>query len=431
MGFSLDVNIPVMTVFIQGLLSFFSPCILPLIPLYMGYLSGGTMKRDTDGKITYKRSIVMINTFFFVLGVSVTFLVLGLGVSALGTFLHKYQIWFTRIGSVLIIFLGLYQLGVFGSNKLLGNTHKLPFRLEKLAMSPITAFLMGFTFSFAWTPCVGPALTSVLLMAASAEKKMMGFLLIGVYTIGFILPFLIVGLFTTSVIGFFKKHMKIVRYTVRIGGILMILMGILMFTGKMNAITGYLSDASISTEDFNDDDTEEDNIQEDVTGEDNKDKDVEEDTERKETVPAPDFTLIDQYGNTHTLSEYKGKTVFLNFWATWCGPCRNEMPDIQKLYEEYSREGEEALIILGVATPGIGGEGTVEEITQFMKENGYTYPVLMDTTGEIAYGTWGVSSFPTTYMINRDGNVEGYISGQLSEDIMRNIIKQTMEGDTN
>ena len=424
MGFSLDINIPVMTVFIQGLLSFFSPCVLPLIPLYMGYLSGGTMKRDEDGKITYKRSKVMINTFFFVLGVSVTFFVLGLGVSAIGTFFHKYQIWFTRIGSILIIFLGLYQLGIFGNSKILGNTHKLPFQLDKLAMSPITAFLMGFTFSFAWTPCVGPALTSVLLMAASAEKQMMGFLLIGVYTIGFILPFLIVGLFTTSVLGFFKKHMSVVKYTVRIGGVLMILMGVLMFTGKMNAITGYLSDSSISTENSKDND-------EDVTEEDNSDVDVDEETETKEEIPAPDFTLIDQYGNTHTLSEYKGKTVFLNFWATWCEPCRNEMPDIQKLYEEYSREGDEPLIILGVATPGIGGEGTMEEITQFMNETGYTYPVLMDTTGEIAYGTWGVSSFPTTYMINRDGNVEGYISGQLSEDIMRSIIKQTMEGDTN
>lgn len=421
MGFSLDVNISVITVFIQGLLSFFSPCVLPLIPLYIGYLSGGTMRRDAEGNITYKRSKVMVNTFFFVLGVSITFLILGLGVSTLGTFFHKYQIWFTRVGGVLVIFLGLYQLGVFGNSKLLGNTHKLPFKMDKLVMSPITAFFMGFTFSFAWTPCVGPALTSVLLMVASAEKQALGFFLIGVYTIGFILPFLCVGLFTTSVLAFFKKHMNVVKYTVRIGGILMVLMGVLMFTGKMNTITEKLSDGSISTEDSK---------EEDIDGEMPEEDDANTDSV-KEEILAPDFTLVDQYGNTHTLSEYKGKTVFLNFWATWCGPCRNEMPDIQKLYEEYSREGDEALIILGVATPGIGGEGSVEEITQFMEKNGYTYPVLMDTTGEIAYGTWGVSSFPTTYMIDREGNVEGYISGQLSEDMMRSIIKQTMEGDTN
>ena len=92
-------------------------------------------------------------------------------------------------------------------------------------MSPITALIMGFTFSFAWTPCVGPALTSVLLMAASASTKLWGFLLIGVYTIGFVLPFLAVGLFTTKLLEFFKAHVKVVRYTAKIGGVLMIFMG--------------------------------------------------------------------------------------------------------------------------------------------------------------------------------------------------------------
>lgn len=115
-------------------------------------------------------------------------------------------------------------------------------------MSPITAFIMGFAFSFAWTPCVGPALTSVLLMAGSAESGAKGFLLIGVYTIGFILPFLLAGIFTARLLDLFKKHMKIVRYTVKIGGVLMVLMGLLMFTGKMNDITGYLSSAGQKTE---------------------------------------------------------------------------------------------------------------------------------------------------------------------------------------
>lgn len=147
-------------------------------------------------------------------------------------------------------------------------------------------------------------------------------------------------------------------------------------------------------------------------------------------IPAPDFELTDQFGNTHTLEDYRGKTIFLNFWATWCPPCRAEMPDIQKLYEEYSTEGEEALIILGVATPGIGNETTEEGVAQFMEENGYTYPVLMDTSGELTM-KYGISAYPTTFMIDREGNVFGYISGQLSEDMMRSIIKQTMDGKLN
>lgn len=409
MGFTMDLQIPAIAVFLQGLLSFFSPCVLPLIPLYVGYLSGGTMKRDENGNLEYKKSTVMINTVCFVLGVSVTFFVLGLGVSALNTFVRGYQYWITRIGGVIIILLGLYQMGILGNSKLLGNTHKLPFRMGKLAMSPVTAFLMGFTFSFGWTPCVGPVLTSVLLMAASAEQQLMGFLLIGIYTIGFVFPFLLVGLFTTSLLQFFKSHMNVIKYTVKVGGVLMILIGVLMFTGKLNSVFGYLSDSAI--------DTNEEHVN--VDG----DKREEESDKTSVEVAAPDFSLVDQYGNTHRLSDYRGKTVILNFWATWCGPCKSEMPDIQALHEEYSMGNE--VVIIGIAAPNLGRETNAEGIAAFLEENGYTYPVLMDETGE-QFSVYGISAFPTTYMIRPDGNIEGYVQGAISKDIMKNIIEQTM-----
>ena len=413
MNFSLDVSVPALTVFFQGLLSFFSPCVLPLIPLYIGYLSGGTGKRGADGKIHYQKSKVMIHTLCFVIGVSFAFFALGLGVSALGSFLNKNQMLFARIGGVIIVLFGFYQLGVFGNSRVLGKERRLPFHLDKLAMSPLTALIMGFTFSFAWTPCVGPALTSVLLMAASASTRGMGFLLIGVYTVGFVLPFLAVGLFTSTVLEFFKSHGKAVRYTVKAGGVLMVLMGVLMFTGKMNSVTGYLSGVPADTvQEKEESKTEEENTS----------------AGTEETVtPAVDFTLKDQYGNTHTLSEYKGKTVFLNFWATWCPPCKAEMPDIQKIYEEYQEKGDDSLVILGIAAPNWGQEQSQEGITAFLEEMGYTYPVVMDTTGEM-FMAYGISSFPTTFMIDKEGNVFGYASGQLSEDMMRSIIRQTVEG---
>lgn len=421
MNFSLDVSVPALTVFFQGLLSFFSPCVLPLIPLYIGYLSGGTGKRGADGKIHYQKSKVMIHTLCFVIGVSFAFFALGFGVSALGSFLNKNQMLFARIGGVIIVLFGFYQLGVFGNSRVLGKERRLPFHLDKLAMSPLTALIMGFTFSFAWTPCVGPALTSVLLMAASANTKVMGFVLIGVYTVGFVLPFLAVGLFTTTLLEIFKSHMNVVKYTVKVGGALMILMGVLMFTGKMNAFTGYLSggtNANLESQE----ETEKES--EDAS----EDKEENKEEESKETVvPAIDFTLKDQFGNEHTLSDYKGKTVFLNFWATWCGPCRSEMPDIQKLYETYETEGDNAVIILGVAAPGLDQEKDEAGIKAFLDENGYTYPTLMDTTGDL-FSEYGISSFPTTFMIDREGNVFGYVSGALNEDMMKNIIEQTLEG---
>ena len=409
MGFSLEISVPVLTVFFQGLLSFFSPCVLPLIPIYIGYLSGGTGQIGEDGRIHFKRSKVLFHTVFFVLGVSFAFFLLGLGFSAMGNFLKENQIWFARIGGVIVILFGLYQMGFLGKSYFLGKERRLPFKMDLLAMSPVTALVMGFTFSFAWTPCVGPALASVLLMTASAATKVTGFLYIAVYTAGFVLPFLAVGLFTTTLLEFFKSHMKVVHYTVKIGGILMIFMGILMLTGKMNAVSGALS----STE-----------TQEEAT--ETESEEEEEAAEEVKTIPAIDFTLKDQYGNTHTLSDYKGKTVFLNFWATWCSPCRAEMPDIQKLYEEFQQE-EEDIVILGVAAPNLGREKSEEGIKGFLEENGYTYPVLMDTEAE-AFQAYGINSFPTTFMIDKDGNVFGYIPGQLSEETMRDIIRQTVDG---
>ena len=441
MGFTIETGISAVTVFIQGLLSFFSPCVLPLVPLYLGYLAGG-LNVGTGGSAVQagdpgagpagpgkrERLKLFIRVLFFTLGISGAFFVLGMGASAAGSFFNDNRMLFARIGGVLVVLFGLYQLGVFGSSKVLGSEHRLPLRLEKMTMSPVTALIMGFAFSFAWTPCVGPALTSVLLMAGSAETGAKGFLLIGVYTLGFILPFLAAGIFTAGLLAWFKKHMKIVRYTVKVGGVLMILMGLLMFTGKMNDITGYLSSASQSST-GTDADASDSGKEDPADGEGGGDAaDSDDGADADQTVRAYEFEMEDQFGNVHRLDDYKGKVIFLNFWATWCGPCRNEMPEIQMLYKEYAAQGENAEVaVIGVAGPGMGGEGSREEITAFMEENGYTYPVLMDETGEM-FSYYGISAFPTTFMIDRDGNVYGYVSGQLTEDIMRSIIDQTLEG---
>lgn len=436
MGFSLDISIPAATVFCQGIFSFFSPCVLPLLPLYIGYLSGGTGKREEDGQLHYDRKKAMVHTFFFVLGISFAFFVLGLGVSALGQFFKGNQLMFARAGGVFVILIGLYQLGIFGTSEVLSRERRLPFSINVLAMSPVTAFLLGFTFSFAWTPCVGPALASVLLMAASAAAQTKGFLLIGVYTLGFVLPFLAVGFFTTTLLDFFKRHGNVVFYTVKAGAVLMILMGVMMLTGRMSSVTGSLAENTMSAGQESEVELRETESQTAESGDGRpetaagaEESTAEEPAAEEElpVIPAIDFTLKDQSGNSHTLSDYKGKTVFLNFWATWCPPCRREMPDIQKLYEEYSAEEDPSVIILGIAAPDYGSEGSEEEITAFLEENGYTYPVVMDTTGEF-FMQYGIYSFPTTFMIDKDGNVFGYATGQLSEDMMRSIIEQTVTG---
>ena len=140
--------------------------------------------------------------------------------------------------------------------------------------------------------------------------------------------------------------------------------------------------------------------------------------------PAPDITLTDQYGNTHTLSDYRGKVVFLNFWATWCPPCREEMPYIQEIYEETMEDDDTDLVILSVAAPNQGRETSEKGIRSFLDENGYTYPVLMDYDGSVLLDYY-VASYPTTFMIDTRGNIYGYVPGAMTKEIMEEIIRQT------
>lgn len=380
MGFDLSVGISAVTVFLQGLLSVFSPCVLPLIPLYIGYLAGGTAAVQPDGTIRYPRRRVLVNTLFFVLGISFAFFLLGMGFTALGRFFSGNRTLFTRCSGVLILVFGLYQLGIFGRSSAMDSEHRFHLPLNRLAMNPLTALLLGFTFSFAWTPCVGPALSGVLLMASSAPER--GFLLIGVYTLGFVIPFLLVGLFTGTVLDLFKKYHNVVRYTTRIGAVLLILMGLMTLTGFTGRLSGVLSQTGGS--------------------------------------PSASSGAAPQVTATPAPTE-----------EPETDPDAIPAPDFQSLYESYGSNGED-LIVLGVANPSSAEnpravDGSIDEVSGFLSDNGYTFPVVMDTTGDVL-SAYGISAFPTTFMIDTEGNVFGYVTGQLTADMMESIVTQTMTG---
>lgn len=441
-------NINLMMVFIQGLLSFFSPCIIPLIPVYMGYLAGNTNEVNEDGSIKYNRIKVMIHTLFFVLGISFSFFILGMAFSSLGKFFNTNKMLFTRIGGIIIIILGLFQLGIF-EFKFLQRERKFNLNLSKKEANPIIAFLMGFTFSFAWTPCVGAYLSSVLLMAASAKTKVIGNMLIIIYASGFLIPFLLLGLFTAQVLSFLKKRKNFVKYSIKIGGVILVIMGVMTFTGWMNSFSTYLNsftgagnnitdvvDGELDGDMNNTPDTEDiiidDTSKEENIEEESIDDEIEEGSKdvESELLPIIDFTLIDQYGNTHTLSDYKGKVVFLNFWATWCPPCKKEMPDIEEIYKEYGLN-EDEVVVLGVANPKSkeypnNSDEDKEYITSFLEKNAYTFPTVFDETGE-TYGSYFISSFPTTFIITKEGEVLGYIPGMMTKDMMISVIKQALD----
>lgn len=411
----LSPDISAIAVFLQGLFSFFSPCVLPLLPVYFGYLSGGTAERNADGSLRFDRGRVMINTFFFILGISAAFFLLGMGASAAGSALLKHQKLIMRVGGILMILFGLYQSGLLGEWGFLARERRLPFRFETMATSPVMAFAFGFVFSFAWTPCVGPMLSSVLILAAAEPEK--GMVMIMFYTLGFVIPFLLLGLFSETVMKLVKKHKGIMAFTMKAGSVLMIALGLLLFAGKL-AGTGIAAPQQNATQ--NTQQTQ--NAQPD----DKLSKSAgQREKQTQNAIAAIPFTLKDQYGKTHSLAGYKGKIVFLNFWATWCPPCRAEMPDIQKLYERSSQEGRDAVIVLGVAAPELGSETDKVGVKAFMEKNGYTYPVLMDEGGKL-FEAYGIRAIPTTYLIDRRGNVIGRVQGALSAENLEKIIQQAL-----
>lgn len=411
-------NLNFIVVFLEGVISLFSPCVLPIIPVYIAILTGSTGEK-TDN-IYENRSKPITNTILFVLGISTTFFILGMSMSYLSSFIFKNKQVLNIVGGIIIILMGIFFLGIIKLPSFGGSVKS---SVQKREMSPLTAFLLGFTFSWGWSPCVGPMLASAIVMASNASSRVSGNIMILVYTLGFILPFLIIAIFYNKLANHLDKLNEHSDKIKKIGGILLIITGILMATGGMDKFIGAVNTDSIpvSTE------KEKEEVKEDKSEDTTKvteEEDKNEEEEEKKIIPAKDFTLVDQNGETHILSDYKGKVVFLNFWATWCPPCKAEMPDIQALYEERGLNKED-VVVIGVASPNLGKEGSEEDIKNYLTENELSFPVVFDIDGS-AVMNYQISAYPTTFIIDKDGNVEGYVPGAIPKDFMDKIIDDVL-----
>ncbi len=423
-------NVSALIVFAQGILSFFSPCVLPLIPLYVGYLMGGAREVDEAGNVIYPRATIFLNTVGFVLGISFAFAVLGVGFSALGQLLSDARGVLSVVAGVVMVLFGLYMLGAFGRTMAIEQERRLPFKLDRWAMSPLAAFVLGFTFSFAWTPCVGPVLASVLLMASASASAVAGFALVGLYAIGFCLPFLAVGLFTGQVLTLIKKHRGIVQVATKIGAILLIVMGVLTMTGLMNGASSMLAKAgsgvdlsAVSGEDA----ASESGESAESSGEEAASGTVRSGggSSASGSMAAPAFELADLDGTSHALEDYRGKVVVLDFFTTWCTYCKQTLPDLQAIYEE-TGENQGDVVILGVANPATTEHPDNADVSEgmvgsFLHGLGVTYPTLLDETGDVL-SDYQVKGFPTTAIIGPDGTLVKYVPGAVSKDVLENYI---------
>lgn len=386
-------NISVLIAFVEGLISFFSPCVIPLLPIYLGYLSGN-MEEEA-----FSRKKTIFFTMSFILGIFIALLFLNTSFTVISMFFKSASIWFIRIGGIFIILLGCIQLGLL-KIPFFAKTFHLSFNFASRRMSPILAFIMGFTFSFSWTPCIGPALTSILILASNSGSFWVSTLYVMVYAIGFALPFLLISFFAKQVTTYFQKHHKALAVIVKIGGIILILMGAMMFAGKLSV----LGSSAVGDE---------------------QDVETQEETTNEESTKAPRFALEDQFGNKIKMSSFEGKVVLMNFWATWCPNCEKEIPALQALYEKYKDSEDVAIITL--VSPNVGKEQDVAGIMSYIEEHEISFPVLFDSESR-AFSQYGISAFPTMFLIDKEQNVYGYIPGMIDQETMQDLIDKALSG---
>jgi cytochrome c-type biogenesis protein len=234
----MEQELSLLIVFAAGLLSFLSPCVLPLIPGYIAFVSGLSLDSMTErGSTDKKLASAMLSSVLFVFGFSAVFVLLGASATWLGGFLVQRMPLFVNIAGMFIIIFGLQQIGIFKFG-FMQATKQIDLPAEKLG--PFKAPLLGAAFAFGWTPCVGPILAAILTYAATMDTVGKGVMLLIVYSAGLGIPFLLT---TLAMKGFFKLFSRIKKYMgliQRISGAILVVLGILMITGKLTLIAAKL-----------------------------------------------------------------------------------------------------------------------------------------------------------------------------------------------
>ncbi|HEX7023937.1 MAG TPA: cytochrome c biogenesis protein CcdA [Gemmatimonadales bacterium] len=225
-------NVTLLLAFAGGVLSFLSPCVLPLVPSYLGFVTGFTLNEMAD-----RRRMAMIHALLFVLGFTLIFMLFGAAATALGRVLKYYEIWFQRIGGVLIILLGLYCLGVL---KLSFLDQDARLHLDRKPVGFLGSVLVGMAFAAGWTPCIGPILGPILGMAATESNLSRGMVLLFAYSLGLAVPFLLAAWAVETFLNLFKRFRRFLPWVQRISGVLLIAMGILLATGLFTRMAGWL-----------------------------------------------------------------------------------------------------------------------------------------------------------------------------------------------
>ncbi len=229
--------------FLAGLLSFLSPCVLPLVPSYVSFITGLSFEDLTSGIDRKKvRFLTITNSVAFILGFSAVFISLGASSSVIGQFLFDYQEWIRIIGGILVIIFGLFVAGFLKMDFLMRD-RKL--HLSGKPAGYIGTFIVGMTFAAGWTPCIGPILGTILVYASSKASAVYGLKLLAVYSAGLALPFFLSSLAINSFLSYSRKVLRYMKVIMVVSGLLLILFGIMLLTNRIRELSSLFPDLGI------------------------------------------------------------------------------------------------------------------------------------------------------------------------------------------
>jgi len=221
--------------FVAGILSFLSPCVLPLVPSYLTFVTGMSLE-DLQGGVD--RRTTLIHALLFVAGFTAIFLLLGASASFLGQFFRHYEVWIARVGGLIIMVLGLHLAGAFRFTPLMREKR---FHLHDKPAGYLGTLGVGAAFGAGWTPCIGPVLGAILTFAASQDQFWSGVGLLFVYSLGLAVPFLLSALALDGFLRAFGRFRRVLPALQVISGILLVILGLLLLTGTFSALSGFLT----------------------------------------------------------------------------------------------------------------------------------------------------------------------------------------------
>ena len=374
--------------FAAGILSFLSPCVLPLVPGYISLMSGVSIDNLKEG--VSSRRAVIINSLAFNAGLSVIFLVLGTTAGLVGAAITSNP-WVRIIGGLVIIAFGLQLIGLLKIGALYKDTR---FFSSDKPRGVLGSAALGMAFAAGWTPCIGPILGGIIGLAATSGGWRSGLVLSAFYSAGLAVPFLLTGLGINQFLGFYKNFRRHLHKVEVVSGIVLIAVGLLVMSGNSTKLASSRFMALIPN------------------AEGLLNRWFKTDTPKPTGLPAtaqntnfemvPDVEFQTLAGKPFRLKELQGQVVLLNFWATYCIPCREEIPALNALQHELQPQG---LKIVGASL-----DDNADGVNAYQQEVAkFEYEVLIG--GSDAKVKFQQSVLPTTYLIDRQGHIRQKIIG--------------------